>query len=225
LQRLAGVVKIPIEVDIARYEVPTCLPKWQTRNEPVSGCAVQSLCCPCVANLCSGYNIMILVNTTDIRQRLPQFCKHQEERVMLCKVCCLIFEGGAQARKYRLESIGVQHGRTIRYIHHATTRSLIDATGLCCYICTRVWRDAVSHGFSRGPELRWQSNCSTSYVLQTFDRQTLSISCLELLVSYARKRRIIDDGPGPDEIIFWTKFILEPTKSGTQSAPSLRSIM
>lgn len=143
---------------------------------------------------------------------------------MLCKVCRLIFEGGAQAREYRLESIGVEHGRTARYIHHSTTRSLIDAAGLYCYICFRVWRDAISHGFSRGPELRWQRDCTTSYVLQTFDRQTLSISSLELLISYARKRRDHDE-PGPDEIVFWTKFILEPAKSGTQSAPALKSIM
>ena len=142
---------------------------------------------------------------------------------MLCKVCSLIFEGGAQARKYRLESIGVEHGRTTRYIHQATTRGLVESAALHCYICTKVWRDALSHGFSRGPELRWQSNCSTSYVLQTIDRQTFSIASLELLISYARKRRVID-GPGQDEIIFWTKFVLEPAKAGKQKRERLCKI-
>lgn len=133
---------------------------------------------------------------------------------MLCKVCRLIFQGGPQAGKYKLESVGFEHGRTARYVHHATTLSLIESASLSCYICTKVWRDALSHGFSRGPELSWQINCSTSYVIQTLDRYTLSISSLELLVSYARKRRVIDDGPGPDKIVFWTKFVLEPTKAG-----------
>ena len=135
---------------------------------------------------------------------------------MLCRVCSQIFEDGGEGREYRLKSIGVEHARTDRFTHHATTRSLIDSAALYCYICARVWRDALSHGFSRGPEVRWQKDCSTSYVLQTFDRETLSISALELLVSYARKRRVIDDGPGLDKIVFWTKFVLEPVISGKQ---------
>lgn len=141
---------------------------------------------------------------------------------MLCDVCRSILQGGAQNRQYKLENVGVEQGRTIRYIHHATTESLIESARLCCYICTAVLKDALAHGFTRGPELRWQSSCLTSYVVQTLDRQMLSISSLELLIGYARKRRIIIDGPGADEIVFFTKFVLEPVKAGKQNGSSSR---